>query len=364
MRRCPKALLLFVLVGPLALFSAGCEPSSPDASTMAGDGEAAAIESPDGFTDHFRPRASLTLEETEEVINVTPIVSVARDGRFVIADPREIQVRTYDPEGHLITAFGREGSGPGELKAPMSAVALTGDTLVVGDFAGSRIHFFTSGGDSLLRSVEAPVFPLYGFRSMDDHRLLLFGRERRGAVPRLLHVFDLESETIERSFFELPVSKAVRPYAVSLGWVDVAMRGDTLAAVFSLTDTVYVFHPDGDSRADERIPLPFSAFSFEAPDRASLTDARARNEWMQKIHTIDRIEWLESGHFVIQFGRSEDAGRRHALLGLTRSGGRLFEIDDTPRLLTVHDDRFLFVHPQSLTENRWLIASLSDPDGS
>lgn len=120
--------------------------ASPDATEQ--DANAPAL--PDSVFEQVR---TITLEENDEVVNVSPDVSVQEDGSFLIADGREARIRIYDPEGRLETQFGRRGEGPGELGLPLEAMRRPDGSLVVVDLSRGILHFNSSG----TRLIRVPV---------------------------------------------------------------------------------------------------------------------------------------------------------------------------------------------------------------
>lgn len=66
-----------------------------------------------------------------------------RDGRVVIADPRDKVVQVVDLRAKTATKLGREGSGPGEYGLPTGLLALGNDTTGVIDYLNNRILLIT-----------------------------------------------------------------------------------------------------------------------------------------------------------------------------------------------------------------------------
>lgn len=64
------------------------------------------------------------------------------DGRIVISDNGSFQLRVFGPTGEFLSAFGREGEGPGEFKSVRLMGSLPGDTLVAMDGSLRRISLF------------------------------------------------------------------------------------------------------------------------------------------------------------------------------------------------------------------------------
>ena len=68
------------------------------------------------------------------------------DGRFVVADERELRIRVYSASGRRLSAFGSEGEGPGEFRTIRGIWNVPGDTLGVWDSSIQRITRFLPDG--------------------------------------------------------------------------------------------------------------------------------------------------------------------------------------------------------------------------
>src|SRR5690606_868582 len=75
----------------------------------------------------------------------------------------------------------------------------------------------------------------------------------------LLHVLDLTRGEVARRFFPVPAgSAALGEIAHIAGFADVAVRADTIAAVFAFADTIALFNARGDRI--ETVPIRFQRF--------------------------------------------------------------------------------------------------------
>lgn len=80
-------------------------------------------------------------------------VRVAADGRVVVLEQREMQIRVYDAQGRRVRVIGGEGEGPGEFRYP-SSLGLRNDTIWVVDALSRRLTLFDLDG-RLLATVPA-----------------------------------------------------------------------------------------------------------------------------------------------------------------------------------------------------------------
>lgn len=299
----------------------------------------------------------ITLEETPEVINVNPQVRTDTEGRFLVADPREAQIRIYAADGQLNRHFGSKGDGPREFRSLTAAVRMPSAAILATDFSG-KIAIFDSTGTNVIYSGRSPVGPIFDVEPLSDTLVLLGGRMPGKRKAPILHMWRPGSDLLLHSFFIPPVPADLETEALTVGGVDAAIRGDTVAAVFSSIDTIYLFSPDGTPRG--KIAIPFRNFRLPVTKMPSRPTSEEFAEWLESFSLISRLFWMEDGSFLVQYVDRADTESLWRLLHMTRDGKPIFELKDTPRLLAADEDRRLyFVKPTSLTPNKWSIATLA-----
>lgn len=91
-------------------------------------------------------------------------VEIDEAGTIYVLDGRERRVAIYDSAGVFVTAFGRQGEGPGEFESP-NKLLWEADTLVVWDGRLRRLSYFDRKGN-LLRDerAELPMFTRFELR--------------------------------------------------------------------------------------------------------------------------------------------------------------------------------------------------------
>jgi len=262
-------------------------PFAPDAGQLS------------AFSDVFEVVDSLKLEENDSVVVATPVVSF--DGeRFLMADVHSFQVREYAVDGSLLFAAGRRGGGPGEYLAPMRASrALDGGIRVI-DGPAMRSTYYPPSAPRDPRT-EALLFSAY--KQIDlgvDHRLVAGSAlsHTPGQPTPMLHIWNVRTGDIERSFLTDPFPKHLEPVTVSKRAVDVTVRRDTIWAV--------------------------SAFVGQCP---CLRDGRLQ-DWNS---SLTACSLLGSGTVLSNLGHhgsvSARRGRNLGRAGLWRShNGRLYEV--------------------------------------
>lgn len=305
---------------------------------------------------------TVQLQESDEVINVTPQVTLDPRGGFLVSDEREGQVRSYAPDGRLRWHLGRLGSGPGEFRALSRSVRLAGGQVLAAELSGS-FTLLDPTGSTALATIRNPFFHVQDMDVVDDSTVLVSARleGRQGNGPSL-HLWDVRTHRVRSSFFD-PFAAAPNPVAATLaGWTRTAIRGDTVAAVFALSDTLYLFTLDG--RPAGQRPIAFQRFRpvpAETPSGGSDPVRRAR--WLGSFDFVSDIFWLPDGRMLVPYHSilpDQALTRAHHLFGMDRAGNRLFEIPNVPRLLTVEpaSGTLVFVAPDAEAPNRWTLAHL------
>jgi hypothetical protein len=277
-------------------------------------------------------------------------------GGFLVADADEAQVRRYAGDGRLLTVFGRKGRGPGEFTRLTAAVRTSNNAIAAVEIDG-RLSLFDESGTNLLRTWRTGLGPVYTAARLGDSAIVLAGRIGGRMETDLLHVWDVRQERVVHSFFHTPAApRRMRGAYALAGTSGVAVRGDTIAAVFALTDSVFLH--SGDGRLLESIHIPFQHFRPAVeplPMKASLSEYR---EWGSKFSAISKIFWTANGDFLIQYYDTDGLNPAWRLLRMDRQGRRVFELIDSPELLAVSapESRLFFIEPSTLTPNRWLTA--------
>lgn len=303
--------------------------------------------------------APVEMEENDRVINVTPRVTPDPQGGFLVADAREAQVRRYAVNGDLQRVIGRKGSGPGEFRQ-LSSVHRLPDGRIVAAEMGGKVSVFDDDGEKLLHARQAPVAPLYDADVLDGRHLLLAGRRVGTGGTALVHVYDVETGAVTRGFFGIPrhEPELAGGHAFA-GTVDVAARGDTVATVFALSDSIYLFGRTGAELG--RIAIPFERFRrLSRPMPTSGATVEAFRAWSETFSAISHLYWLRDGSFLVQYFDMQGVEPRWRLLHMDRTGRRLFEGVDTPKLLAAGGaaDELVFVHPAAEAPNVWVSARL------
>jgi hypothetical protein len=157
------------------------------------------------------------------------------EGRTVVVDGGALEVRWFDASGRHIGTYGRQGEGPGEIRAVGETPLLVGDTIILYDPRNQRVLSLAPGE---LLSEQ----PLEG----DRQTRLVAVRGRSIVAAAADHEFDVSRE-----------------YGRSSGTVALLANGpagiDTLAQLRGEDRALWVRIVDGTPLATVMMDLPFAA---------------------------------------------------------------------------------------------------------
>jgi hypothetical protein len=326
--------------------------------------EAASVSTP-ATGASLRQVSSIDVEENDDVVNVIPQLRRDPRGGYLVADRSEEQIRRYSPEGKLLWFAGRRGAGPGEFTSLVSVTRMpSGEILAV--TRSGRLTFFDAEGQRVVRTAETEMLRISDFEVADDSTLLLAGVGRLGDAGPRLHVWSIPGNAVKQSFFAPSGRQRNKTAALTMGYVMTALRGDTVAATFAPSDTVYFHTLDG--RDAGRVPLNSGSFRRvpKAEPGRTITNPRERAEWLSAFDMVADVDWLPDGTLLVAYQSveaSQAMRRSWHLLVQDRAGARRFESRDISSLVLGTDpgNRTIFFVPRDAeAPNRWTVARLPD----
>ena len=341
---CGRSLRIIAIVAASAVHG-GC--GSGDAREPA----SASLDSVFEWTSRF------ALQENRAAVSVLPMVEVDPRGGFLVADYRESQVRRYAADGRLLWSAGRNGGGPGEFSGPAGAIRLGSGDVFVADQHG-RLTVFDSTAANVRATWETKLRRIEEVLLVSDSVVLLSGVLEGDEDGPRLHLWKMGDRAPLHSFFR-PTRNAVNRTAAGVaGWIRASLRADTLAVTFSASDTLYLFTAEG--RPLGQFPLPSEHFR-RAPRAAPrpTSDPAVQARWMSQFDLVEAPYWLADGSLLIAYqsiSPERALERIRHLLYVTRTGQRVFEVRNGPRLLAVDQGAQLafFVDPSAEVPNRWV----------
>ena len=168
-------------------------------------------------------------------------------------------------------------------------------------------------------------------------------------------VYDLATRKIVKSFFEPPRHLDSNVVKV-LGTVHAATKGQRIAALLNLSDTLRVFDLDGTELFRAHIPVtPFLAPQGPLPN---ITSKAARQAWAEHFTLLSDLFWTDDDDIVVQSVTGSGDHVVFSLVQMSTTGQRRWVLPRTPELLSIHDGRFFFHDPNSDLPNRLVVAVL------
>ncbi len=307
------------------------------------------------FAEAFEVVDRLVLEENDQAMVVQPMVTSDDTGLLLVTEPMEAQVNLFGTNGALMGTLGAKGEGPGEFLFPMTAHRTRSGEIVVTDVMSQRITFFAADNDPAPEVIPSPVPGALSAQDLGDGRFLLAGADPAERPPRLLHIWNRESGEIERSFLPMGVPEASLPFAVSFSAANATLVGDTIWAVWALSDTLYKFDIAGERLA--AVPLSLARPMGElSAGNGGLTDPREIQRVFDALTQVYKAFVLDSGEKVVVSMQTREFGSVWDILIIDSEGATVWKAANMPRLLTVDQGVFYFKDPESVLPNHWLVA--------
>ncbi len=137
----------------------------------------------------FRSGRELLYEFAEEIGRPSGL-AVTSD-RLYVADVEKHRIAVFDLEGHFLHAFGKRGSGPGELNFPTHVTVNASGQVLVTDAINARIQIFESDG--------RPAGTIGSLGDASGH----FSRPKAAAVDRSGNVYIVDALFDNMQIFDL-----------------------------------------------------------------------------------------------------------------------------------------------------------------
>ncbi len=341
-----KALSLCVVTA-----AAGCAGGGDAEVNKPLEGDRISVVDGREFDELFVVVDSLVLEESETVVTVRPEVSLDLGGGFLVADSREHQVRVYSPTGELEQVFGVGTERVDSIRRPYDAVRMTNGDILVGNVLGP-ITVIPKRPTDPSWFIPSPLRTVRNFEMLTERDVLFVGPDSAPAAASL-HIWDSSRREIVKSFFP-PPQHLDQGVTVTFPSVRTAIKGNLLAAVYTLSDTLVLFDLAGTEISRIRIPIdPFIAPTGPLPQVATPAERQA---WVNQFTHIMSVFWIEDDQLIVQWAKGTGLGVDWGLVQVDTTGRRVWAVAPAPRLLAVRNDEFFFQDPRAGARNRWLVA--------
>lgn len=270
---------LFVAVlAPMSTMLVACSPGDAADGDRATRTSAATARS---FADIATLLDTVSLEQPDSA----PIVRISgfrvlEDGRILLADVSEANVKLFSPDGRLLRIIGRQGGGPGEFKEPRFPMATNDGRIIVGEGNG-RITFFTADG-ALQKTISLDQTGFVSSINLLPNGDFVTTRGFNG--QQVLTRYDSAGHAI-RSYlpFERPPVEDDRNNRQWLGALQfwTVTRGDTAWVWSTLSDSVWSVALGDGAVAADRVPVPGYLTPRLSDRRPSGADPFA---WVKQFH--------------------------------------------------------------------------------
>lgn len=314
---------------------------------------------PGRLTRYLGPSDTVSLEESEAVLNVLYNVNPDPSGGFLVADTREAQFRRYDEDGVLQWAFGSEGQGPNEFIGPVRALRLGMARVAFLDRRG-KFAIYDEAGDSLILTSVTGLVRINDAAVTADGELWIATGIINPDQPSMFHRLDLTSgQVAERSFGPWP-SEELSKERMYMNWSGIAVDGPDLLGVVATSDTIYRI--DGETRSvDQKIPIRSELFRpLTVASAKEWAEVASRRRWAEGHSYITDVFPTQGDRFVVQFQTFRNGLPIWGLMLVGPDGDVLGEAMETNQLLTVLPDTDVLVFKDlgALDRAQWILTPL------
>jgi hypothetical protein len=147
----------------------------------------------------------ITLDESIHLIG-NPIITIDEQNNFILTDMQLNNVKIYDSNGEFEKLFGQKGRGPGDLDWPVYSIVHNKKLYTVQ--LDGKLTIWDLKTEKLDKVLNLPLFFVTKFMFYDESHLIVNGKPTGTALNEsennILHLVDIESNTIVKSFFNMP----------------------------------------------------------------------------------------------------------------------------------------------------------------
>lgn len=143
----------------------------------------------EGWTLSEEPALQIGVAEGDPLYQMDRVRQALRlgDGRIVVANAGNQQIRWYDANGRHVASAGRAGGGPGEFRMLFALRRLPGDSVLAYDLTGFRLSWFDPAGRFARSTPLQPIGqvpPRFVDRFADGSLLLSTSVRSMGESPQ------------------------------------------------------------------------------------------------------------------------------------------------------------------------------------
>jgi len=243
--------------------------------TMPGFAQVVNKDTPIKGTWDFQPKLLWETDSAgEEFIASVRDLDILPNGNILLADSKNFKIYIFDGKGQFLSAFGKQGEGPGEIKR-MHNIMIAGKYLVVVD--DSRLHYFTHQG-KFVKSVpySNQLFPR-AFISEDKFISAPYGARSDTKGPAKILIYDINKKTQKEFAQFTPFKKASTTEGNSRSRMSIAIVIGGLTPmmtiaynkgklIYGMSDEYYIEMVDIDGKK-------LGSFTLEGRDKTKISKA-------------------------------------------------------------------------------------------
>lgn len=343
---------VIIAIGLSALLYA-CDFPKPDS-------EAAAISVPvlASLQQILGNGVELTLEENDSVLiaNVAA-VALSPDGRILVVDASEGNVKLFDQAGALVSVLGRKGRGPGEFSLPQGiSIGPSGQIAVADEGASASISYFGKDGDYRGRFLLGGYHAAASFAWTSDSELVVAALPNQQRTRSVILRMDTLGNVIESYLpmdFGPPPGMSPSPYWASIRSVYVTVENDTAFVTNSLRNTLWTLDLlSGVTRSDS---LDYSGYRPPVPPPETISSPSDIADWATSFDFVGKPV-AAAGMVIIPLIR-EAEGKRQVTHLLRDQSGKWWANAGVERLVAGHGNTLLAIRgePGNLSVIRYVV---------
>jgi len=226
------------------------------------------------------------------------------DDGYIFIDVLGDFIIHYDQDGNIIHRFGRSGSGPGDLNHPIDiALDFSDNEIIVAD-RSPHLSVFSYSDGSHSHDIEHGFSRVTGISNYSSGEILLSGIHRGMDITdsKLIHVYDIENETVESSFHRLSelrdveamIYRSHNPVIKSIG-----QDGDIF--VMNIFEPA-IYQYSQDLKLERKLSFELDGFmSITDIDESEFTDIQV----ITRFSTILGLKVIDSNYLIINTWRPE-----------------------------------------------------------
>lgn len=318
--------------------------------------DSAEVPAPGTVEDAVEWVGALRLEETESSLVAQPNLRPDPQGGWLYWDSQVQEARRYGPDGDLLVALGGPGEGPGEFKSLTGLARLAYGRLVTLDSRG-HIAIWTDPGE-LEGDYATGIASPRGLVAVSASQVaVVLGPQqtREGVRGVTLQSVDAATGRLGKTLASIPLAPEYFAAASSVQSNGPQAYRDSVLVM--LLDSAWAVPATGGKPRGYSLRGP-AGDSIEPILGGDAARAGVR-DWLERSVFLGDFGRLSDGSWVVGTYRVRDNQIRHGLRRIGPQGEALWELSETPRLLTTGpDDLLYFADPAGLDPAKLQIGRL------